>query len=351
MSGFEPDGRLGLEVLSWWRYYNRLYLRDALREPVIRIGDSEGRLGSWDPRTRTLGISKAHLADDPWLAVMETLRHEMAHQFALEVLGATDETAHGNAFREACRRLRVSPRASGSSDPVAPPPVEIVDRIAKLLSLSSSSNEHEAQVALKKARQLLLEHNIDAAEVDAERAFSVAWFGPVKGRHQLYEQVLANILNDFFFVSVIWTHTFDVSRAAHGTVLGVYGTRPNLVLAEYVFDYLSSVVETLWAQYRQRNRIPGNRERLRYFAGVLQGFHDKLSAQDAALRKSYALVWKGDPLLDRHVRYHHPHIRTGYSSGTRRSRAYEDGVQEGRSVTLRRPLKGGDGGFGGLLSG
>jgi len=343
---------LGVELLSWWRYYNRIYLREALREPVVGVMASSARLGSWDPATRTLEISERHIATEPWLAVMETLRHEMAHQFAFEVLGAHDETPHGPAFREACAKLRVTPRATRAPGSVAMPlRDEIVDRIAKLLSLSTSPNEHEAQVAVKKARELLLKHNIAEVELEGEREFDVRWLGPVKGRHHHHEQVLATILNDFFFVDVIWTHTFDASRNAHGTVLGVFGTRANLALAEYVYDYLSSVVQTLWGQYKERRNLRGDRERLRYFAGVLGGFHDKLMVQEKSLSRSHALVWKGDPELEAYLRHHHPSIRTGYTSGTERTRAYEDGVEQGRTVTLRRPIDSKASGFGGHLTG
>ena len=141
----------GVELLSWWRYYNELYLDSALREPVFRLSRGIVALGSYDPATRTLSISEEHVSRQSWLAVMETLRHEMAHQYAHEVLGAGDERPHGEGFRRACARLRVDARASGAGDevsaPAAPTPGRhgaIVERISKLLSLSSSPNEHEA---------------------------------------------------------------------------------------------------------------------------------------------------------------------------------------------------------------
>ena len=64
-----------------------------------------------------------------------------------------------------------------------------------------------------------------------------------------------------------------------------------------------------------------------------------------------ALVWKGDSELETYVRYCHPSIRTGYAGGSSRSKAYEDGIEAGRSVTLRRPIRASKGGFGGFLTG
>lgn len=347
----DAAARLGAEVLSWWRYYNRLYLRNALREPVVRVAPASS-LGSWDRELRTLSISSDHLSADPWLAVMETLRHEMAHQYAHEVLGAVDERPHGQAFREACHKLRVEARATAVlGAPVEHPRTEVIGRISKLLSLSSSPNENEAQAAVNKARELLLRHNIAAVDVEKERRFGHRWLGTVKGRHPYYEQILARILNDFFFVSVIWTQTYDAARGVRGTVLGVHGTEANLQMAEYVYDYLTSVLGSLWRDYKEKGGLRGNGERMRYFAGVLEGFHEKLGAQEKRLAESHALVWKGDAQLDAYVRYHHPSIRVDYTRGAARTKAYEDGVAQGREVTLRRPLGAESSGFGGLLRG
>ena len=43
--------------------------------------------------------------------MVEVLKHEMAHQYAHEILGARDESAHGEAFRTVCQRLGID--ASG----------------------------------------------------------------------------------------------------------------------------------------------------------------------------------------------------------------------------------------------
>lgn len=348
----------GAELLSWWRYYNDLYLGSRLREPVLQFSRSETRLGSYEQETRTLSISEAHVRRHTWLAVMETLRHEMAHQYAFEVLRATDEPAHGPAFRRSCELLRVSASARGTGEEVTDGKVAddrqhsaIVIRISKLLSLSTSPNENEAQAAINKARELLLKHNIDALDLNPERQFGARWLGAVKGRHPHHEQLLAAILGEFFFVSPIWVHSYDAERQLHGTVLAVYGAGANLEMAEYVHDYLSGVLDVLWADYKQRNKLRGNRERLRYFAGVLHGFQAKLRSQDETLRTEHALVWTGDPALQEFVRHCHPSIRTGYSGGGARGKAYEDGLEEGRSVSLRRPIRGSKGGFGGFLTG
>ena len=45
---------------------------------------------------------------------------------------------------------------------------DIVDRIAKLLALANSPNEHEAAAAATKAQELLLEHNLYLEDIKSE---------------------------------------------------------------------------------------------------------------------------------------------------------------------------------------
>ena len=340
----------GVELSQWWSYYNELYLGRVLSPPVLRLGEATTQLGSWHQTTRTLTISAHHIEADPWLEVMRTLRHEMAHQYVDEHLRVTDEPPHGPAFRRACEVLRVDVEpAEEVADPEGT--ARIVRRIAKLLSLAGSPNENEAQASLAKARELLLRHNLDEVQVRGVRAMRSRWLGPVRGRHHHHEQILAAILAEFFFVNVLWTHTYDAKRRVGGTVLSVFGTPANLEMAEYVHAYLSSVADSLWTDYREREGLRGNRERLRFMAGVLDGFRRKLSRQDHELQEQHALVWRGDAALDDFVSYLHPRTRSGSCGGGRASKAFHDGVSEGKSVVLRKPLRGESGGFGGYLSG
>lgn len=339
------------ELLLWWRYYNDVYAGGAMREPVLRVGDGSAHLGSFDIATRTLTIEAAHIAADDWLSVMETLRHEMAHQYAAEVLHAAHEPPHGPAFRSACEKLRADPRARAGADRGEAAPPQIIDRIHKLLSLSSSPNRNEAQVALEKARELLLKHNLDAADLAGERGYGKRTLGAVRGRHHEHEKIVAAILTDYFFVSSIWSQSYDAARGARGTVLCVFGTPANLAMAEYVYGFLMQVAQQSWEEYRASGATRGDRERLRYLSGVMNGFWQKLRAQDRVLRRRHALVWRGDARLESFVRWHHPHTRSTYTYGAPRTRAYEAGVAAGRALELRRPLGGERGGFGGYLPG
>jgi len=340
-------------LYAWWRHYNEEYLREALRVPLILLSQSRTELGRWDADARRLRISAAHVERDPWLQVMETLRHEMAHQYVDEVLGARDEKAHGPAFRRACERLRCGLGTGGSGEPAASDAAEdqVRRRLKKVLSLTASPNENEAEAAVKKARRLLLKYNIDVVQLDQERSFSHRYLGAIKGRRASYELWLVQILQEFFFVETIWVESYRTLEDRAGTILQVCGTPANLEMAEYVHAYLTRLLERLWQDYKKAQGLQGNRERQRYYAGVLEGFYHKLQEQERTIRAEKALVWKGDGKLQEYYRYLNPRVQTSYGQGVTASAAYRDGLEDGRKVTIQRPVAASREGFGGYLKG
>ncbi len=349
-------GRL---VLEWWKTYNRDYADGQLRAPVVVITSATQQLGCWVSERRTLELAYEHIARDPWHEVMGTLRHEMAHQYADEVLGARDEVAHGVAFQRACRVLRADPRARATAS--APPAAaqaaneaaeRVMRRVAKLLALGGSPNEHEAASAVQKARTLMLEHNLDVVTLDRERGFEVRVLGTVSRRRAIWESKLVALLPDYFFVEVISCHSYDVATETAGRAYHMYGTPANLAMAEYVYAYICSILPGLWEQHRAAHELPGNRDRLQFFEGVVVGFRRKLASEESArVRDERALVWRGDARLEAFYRWHHPRIRRTHAAGRQRGEAFGAGLAAGSQVTLRRPLTTENGGFGGLLGG
>ena len=111
--------------------------------------------------------------------------------------------------------------------PALPPPIaprdHVLDRIAKLLALAGSPNEHEAQAAMSAAQRLMLKHNIETA---ARRQEALVWLPPPRlpsGRIGESERLLAAILADHFFVEVIWVPVWRPLEGRRGSVLEVCG--------------------------------------------------------------------------------------------------------------------------------
>jgi hypothetical protein len=324
----------------------------TMRPPRIELGKARAQLGRWEARSRRIVLSTVHIEQHPWVDVLATLRHEMAHQFADEVLHARGEPPHGPAFQYACRRLRCldEHRDAGSNGPEEGED-HILSRIRKVLSLTASPNRHEAAAAVKQARRLLLSHNLDETCLERRRDFTYRHLGPVKVRHAAYEKWLAQILHEFFFTEVIWVESYRPLEDRDGTVLQVCGSPRNLEMATYVYTYLTELVKRLWERYRRRSGLETNRERQRFYAGVLEGFCARLRDQEQRFQAEEGLVWRGDGRLVEFYHYLHPHAQVRRGGGVTVNGVYLDGVAAGKRVVIHRPVPGGVVGFGGYLSG
>jgi hypothetical protein len=121
-------------------------------------------------------------------------------------------------------------------------------------------------------------------------------------------------------------------------------------MAHYVYDYLRTVMTSLWTHYRKVRRVPDQRQRQRYFAGVLDGFYRKLEQQERIIRETKALVWRGDSRLTAYFRHLNPRVRVCYSGGVAATEAYRAGVDDGRRVTLHRPIEEAKSSHGGYIT-
>jgi hypothetical protein len=335
----ELEGALVRELRATYHHLNDAFFKGGLRAPTIELVPSRQTLGRWVPATRTIEISRPLVLSQPWGVVLEVLKHEMAHQYVHETLGERSETPHGRGFRDACARLGIDGRASGMPDGTPQDPAEekIVERIARLLALAESPNQHEAEAAMAAAQRLMLKHNLDLARSAAARDFDHAHLGEPTGRVSEHERVVAMILGKHFFVEAIWIPVYRPREGKRGSVLEICGTRANLAIAEYVHGFLHATAEGLWRGHREAHRIRTNRDRRTYLAGVMVGFADKLATQESRSR-SEGLVWVKDGDLARYFRRRHPYVRHVRHAGQRRTGAWTDGREAGRKIVLHKPV-------------
>ena len=322
-----------------YEHLNGSLFRFKLRAPAFELVGSAERLGRWLPGTRTLELSPDLLITHGWGVLEEVLKHEMAHQYVDEVLGVRDEPAHGPAFRRACEERGIDARASGA--PQAEPAAAqnpVLERIAKLLALAESPNEHEAQAAMSAAQRLMLKHNLEAAVSGGTSSYCFRHLGRPTGRVSEHERRLAMILDEFFFVQVIWVPVWRVSEAKRGSVLEVCGSRDNVELAAYVYDFLSYTADALYRADRKRRGDRSHQARRKFLAGVMSGFHDRMR-RERQRSAEQGLVWVGDAELRGYFRRRHPHVRWARHAVSTNGEAYARGQTAGRNIVLHRGVK------------
>lgn len=348
----ELEARALRAIAAAFDVANWNYIGGALRPPAFALLEGAVTLGTWTPEGRTIGLTRALVFDRPWDEVLEVLKHEMAHQFAHEVLGARDERSHGAGFAFACAKFGIDPSATGpvrpTQGPVDPARRKAVERIHKLLALAASPNQNEAEAAMRAARRKMLEHHIDTPGA-SPTGYTTRHVGPVKARFHAWEKILGGLLGEHFFVRPIWVKTFVASEGLEGDVLEISGSPEDLEVAEYVHSFLTATGERLWSAHKRAARITSDRDRLRFLAGVMSGFNAKL-VEGRQAEQVAGLVWVGDPGLEDYVDQRHPRLR---SVGIRVSGAggFTEGRSAGRNIVLHKGVPSKGGGGGGLLGG
>jgi Protein of unknown function (DUF2786)/SprT-like family len=328
------------------RCYDRVswtHFKERLQKPVLVLSDSMHRLGQWVRTTRTLELQRRMVMTRPWPEVMAVLEHEMAHQYVDEFLKVRDETAHGETFRKVCEERGIDARANGA--PIAheePGTEKTLDRIRKLLALAGSSNQHEAEAAMKKAHELMLRHNIE--QLPVKHGFEVRHLGEPRRRSNAVDAEVVGILSEFFFVEVISIPVYVPQTATHGRVYEIAGTLANVEMASHVYAFLLATAERLWQENRSDVRVRSGRDRISYQTGVIRGFREKLLFERIELR-GVGLVWAGDKRLEEFYRRRNPRIVTRRRS-LRAGAAHHAGREAGRTVVLHKPVTHGPSGGG-----
>lgn len=311
--------------------------RGRLKRPLLAFSNATSHLGRWISATRTIELARPFISKRPWLEITSVLEHEMAHQFVDEVLGIRDESAHGETFRKVCAERGIDARAAGAPVPSSEgdtAAARTLDRIRKLLALAASSNQHEAEIAMRRAHELMLRHNIEHVAYDS--GYEVRHLGDALKRGNRVETEVMLLLDDYFFVKVIRVPVYIPSAGKTGNVYEIAGTRANVEMAEHVYHFMLATADRLWLANRGDARVRNGRDRLAYQAGVVRGFRDKLGAERTELRGT-GLVWLGDGNLEQFYRARHPRITTRRTY-VRMGGAHAAGREAGRTVVLHRPV-------------
>ena len=323
--------------------------RCRMHKPLFRLKALKNRLGYWSDERREICLSTDLAFHHPWDAVREVLIHEMAHQFADEVLGARDAPAHGPQFLKACRLLRANPKASGSYPPLHERMKRhgdngndhILLRIQKLLALAESKNRHEADLAMTKAHELITKYNINLLSDHENRHFVSVFLGKPALRHFREDYGLAGLLQDFYFVFGLWVSAYVMEKEKMGRVMEITGTGQNVQMAAYVYDFVRQFINSRWLEYNRKRGL--NRYRKTDFAvGVIEGFRSKIEEKNRKKSNPSScrcLVKVEDPLLAAYTDHKYPHTRSFRPKVSTQDRAVvKDGRRLGQRLVISKGI-------------
>jgi hypothetical protein len=109
----EEDAGIAEQLRDWHRRYNLRHFQGRLRDIEIRVSRRmKSRLGHYSPAVggmpAEIAISRRHIRRHGWNDALETLVHEMVHQWQAETGSPLD---HGPGFRAKAREVGIRPRA------------------------------------------------------------------------------------------------------------------------------------------------------------------------------------------------------------------------------------------------
>jgi len=330
--------------------------RIALEVPILTISRSRKQLGSWSARERILSLSYFLISEHPWSLTLQVLKHEMAHQICSEV-HHRDDAGHGPLFREACNRLGLDTsfhRAGADlhesflvadhGNTTTEPGRQVIAKVRKLLALGQSENEHEAALAMQRARELLDRHRLDFASLAEDEQLVHQTIDTGSKTLPAHRKAICSLLEANFGVRVICASTYDPLGDCSLKTIELLGPEENVAIAVHCYHFLENRLLVLWQQNRHRFASGGLRARKSYFLGILAGFRQSLQREQrntACHRhgQAHLPVLQAEQRLEAFVAWRFPRLsRRRGGSTSLHGEAYRQAVATGLQLTLHRPV-------------
>jgi predicted SprT family Zn-dependent metalloprotease len=340
--------------LALYKAYDTISYQYSLKlpKPLIEIVETGNFWGRYLHTLRKIEISKELITHHTWDYVLFILKHEIAHQMVYEKY--PEEEPHGKRFQEACSRIGLPAYFRRASIDLKEEALSfdvikefqgsnsLQRKIEKLNALaSSSSNPHEATLALQMARKIAFEHNLSLEKKDDEKKnfYHFTVFPKKKKLSRIYV-LLSSILQSHYFVNVIFSESYDPLDNTFYKTLEIVGHMHNVVMAEYVYEFLMRNLKDLSKSYKKEKQ-DGHKKS--FEEGLLLGFREKLDEEKkrnmADKPSSYALMLTQDQ-VDFYSSSVFPKTRHTSSRSTRQVSPsdLEAGKQKGYHLNLHKPM-------------
>ncbi len=73
--------------------------QQLIRRPTFAIKELKNQWGTWSPQKREIALSRRLVLNYPWDSIRDVLLHEMAHQTAQQLWGASAQMPHGSRLQ------------------------------------------------------------------------------------------------------------------------------------------------------------------------------------------------------------------------------------------------------------
>lgn len=172
--------------------------------------------------------------------------------------------------------------------------MDIKDKIAKLLALADSPNEHEAKVALLKARELMAEHKLRPEEVQKmkeEKVIRDTIDVTCTKMTNIWAVRLSSVIADHYCCRAYRNHRHGEKKVT----IGFVGLEEDFEICVRIFKYAFDYVENQCKQIRKKHKGLYAANYLRdilnvYGDGFCTGLQIAYEEQDKEKEKGWGLV-------------------------------------------------------------
>lgn len=230
---------------------------------------------------------------------------------------------------------------------------KIIEKLKKLLALSASDNENEAELAMNKAEEIMRKHNLSVQDVAMDGSGanieSAVVYGQTKSV-QKWERSLGNSIARAFDGQAVLAR----ARNGHNWQFTFIAGKTDLVIIVDLFERLRRTIRRMSAEYVAANRSPYISPRTQhnsYRIGVVTTVRDRLeqirhNSRPDDFRNPCGLTGKEllvvkDKAVRQHMEEMFPNLKfekTRFSSVD--SNAYHRGLADGQNVCLHRSVNG-----------
>lgn len=214
----------------------------------------------------------------------------------------------------------------------------IVDKIRKLLALSKSSNMHEAEMALKKATELMQEYQLSHQDLIPDPEVNHTDLLELTKQHYIWARTLASACAKLFDCQVL--------RQTEDRTFRFIGEPGNLEATQAMFWHLFKAWKTMCNADYKRDMPPDRKiYRKSHGLGFAGEIYDKVIALTES-RKSHIKNVTGKDLVVVHNQKVTSYMETTFKTRPSKTRSltisssgYSQGKERGKQINLNSPVE------------
>lgn len=228
---------------------------------------------------------------------------------------------------------------------------KLLERLKAILNRTTENGctEAEAAQAMAMAQKLMIEHNLDMAELHAatgtQEEYTEEDAGFAVSRWSLERELAAGICKKFFLVECYKRIRVSEETGYKRRVNMIFfGTKENIDAARFVFTSLIEAFDRLWHEYRKSKPGVPVRDRRMFVAGVASGFRRKLESERKSVNASRTgteiVITGRERALQENFAKAHPDMPgpQPMSPLNGSESSFQDGFKEGMRLNLARPI-------------